>query len=291
MPGTHCLTRYRFHLAQNLSKEKNYCLNNIYLKFSQLRKKQGKDDTDNPFSDIFGATATAVLTDFISIDDIISMDIEELVAYLNEKSKGRFADPNLVAKLLRDCVRQSYRLDKLSYDAFNITISSNIRMIKMLEKELKSIDKQIADYAKGLHNNAMTVLTSIKGVGPVFAAGIISEIGSIDCFKNDASLAKYAGFVWGDNSSGKVISENNRLIKSGNMFLKYYLQEACNLFRKYDSDYAAFYSRKYKEVLTHKHKRALVLTTRKFVRMVFSMLHNNTLYYDQDTGEVVQVSE
>lgn len=38
------LTRYRYHLSQNLSKEKNYALNNIYLKFSQLRKKQGKND-------------------------------------------------------------------------------------------------------------------------------------------------------------------------------------------------------------------------------------------------------
>jgi transposase len=285
------LTRYRYHLAQNLSKEKNYCLNNIYLKFSQFRKKEGKKDTDNPFSDIFGATASAVLTDFITIDDIISMDIQELVNYINNKSKGRFADPDEVAKLLKVCVSQSYRLDKVSYDALNITISSNIRMIQMLEKELKSIDKQISDFAKGLHSNEMTILTSIKGVGPVFAAGIISEIGSIDCFKNDAALAKYAGFSWNDHSSGKVISENNELIASGNTYLKYYLQESCNLIRKYDANYAAFYSRKYNEAKTHKHKRALVLTTRKFVRMIYSMLRNNTLYANQETGEVTQLTE
>lgn len=285
------LTRYRYHLAQNLSKEKNYCLNNIYLKFSQFRKKNGKLDTDNPFSNVFGATATAVLTDFITIDDIVSMDIQELVNYLNEKSKGRFADPEEVARLLRDCVNQSYRLDRVSYDALNITISSNIRMIKTLEKELKSIDKQISDFAKGLHSSALTVLTSIKGVGPVFAAGIISEIGSIDCFKNDAALAKYAGFVWTDNSSGKIVSEDNKLIASGNTYLKYYLQESCNLTRKYDINYAAFYSRKYNEAKTHKHKRALVLTTRKFVRMIYSMLRNNTLYANPETGEVTQINE
>lgn len=285
------LTRYRYHLAQNLSREKNYCLNNIYLKFSQFRKKNGKNDSDNPFSDVFGATATSVLTDFITIDEIISMDIQDLVNYLNDKSKGRFADPDKVAKLLRECVNQSYRLDKVSYDALNITISSNIRMIKMLEKELKTLDKQISDFAKGLNSNAMTILTSIKGVGPTFAAGIISEIGSIDCFKNDAVLAKYAGLVWDDNSSGKVISENNKLINSGNAYLKYYLQESCNLTRKYDINYAAFYSRKYNEAKTHKHKRALVLTTRKFVRMIYSMLRNNTLYANQETGEVAHVTE
>lgn len=284
------LTRYRYHLAQNLSREKNYCLTNIYLKFSQLRKKS-KNDTDNPFSDIFGATSTAVLTDFITIDEIANMDIHDLVDYLNDKSKGRFADTDEVANLLKKCINQSYRLDKVSYDALNITISSNIRMIKTLEKELKSIDKQISDFSKGLHSNEITILTSIKGIGPVFAAGIISEIGSIDCFKNNASLAKYAGLMWTDDSSGKIISEDNQLISSGNTYLKYYLQESANLIRKYDINYKAFYSRKYNEAKTHKHKRALVLTTRKFVRMIYSMLHNNTLYANQETGEVTHITE
>lgn len=56
------LTRYRFHLAKNLSKEKNYCLNNIYLKFSQLKKKQDSSDKENPFSNIFSATSTSLLS-------------------------------------------------------------------------------------------------------------------------------------------------------------------------------------------------------------------------------------
>ena len=34
------VTRHRYHLALQLTREKNYVLNNIYLKFSQLRKKQ-----------------------------------------------------------------------------------------------------------------------------------------------------------------------------------------------------------------------------------------------------------
>ncbi len=65
------LTRYRFNLSQNLSKEKLYVLNNIYLKFSNLKKKEGKNDTVNPFSSLFGATAKATLTEFLSINEII----------------------------------------------------------------------------------------------------------------------------------------------------------------------------------------------------------------------------
>lgn len=79
------LTRHRYHIALQLAREKNYVLNNIYLKFSQLRKKQGKMDSDNPFSDLFGATSSAVLTDFASIDDIVSMPMEDLVDYIDLK--------------------------------------------------------------------------------------------------------------------------------------------------------------------------------------------------------------
>ena len=221
-------------------------------------------------SNLFGATSSAVLTDFVTTDEIINMPLEDLIEYLEIKSKGRFNDSKEVAKLLKKCANDSYRLDKLSYDALNITIASNLRMISMLEKELKNLDKQILDFVKGIDSNAVTSLRSLPGVGPVYAAGIIAEIGSIDFFKNDSALAKYAGVAWKDHSSGKFMSEDNHLIDSGNMFLKYYLEEACNLMRQKDSVFNAYYSRKFNEAPTHKHKRALVLTTRKFIQLIIA---------------------
>lgn len=280
------LTRYRFHLSQNLSKEKNYALNNIYLKFSQLRRKQGSKDEENPFSDLFGATSSSVLTDFVTTEEIISTPLETLIAYVEKKSKNRFADSTKVAKLIKQCADNSYRLDRVSYDALNITIASNLRMISMLESELKSLDKQIHHFLNGIDSNAINVLQSIPGVGPVLSAGIIAEIGHIGCFRSEAALAKYAGIAWNEKSSGKFISQDNHLIDSGNMFLKYYLQEACNLLRQLDPLYRDFYSRKYHEVKTHQHKRALVLTTRKFIRLIYRLLHDNMLYMNLETGEV-----
>jgi len=37
------------------------------------------------------------------------------------------------------------------------------------------------------------ILLSIPGIGPVYAAGIITEIGSIDRFDHESKLVKYAG--------------------------------------------------------------------------------------------------
>ncbi|MCC4085871.1 IS110 family transposase, partial [Enterococcus faecalis] len=39
-----------------------------------------------------------------------------------------------------------------------------------------------------------------------------------------------------------------------------------------------FYSKKFKETPKHQHKRALVLTARKFTRLVDMLLRNHQLY-------------
>lgn len=58
-------------------------------------------------------------------------------------------------------------------------------------------------------------LTSISGVGPVYAAGLIAEIGQIERFENQATLAKYAGLHWKKSESGNNKSENTPLTKRG----------------------------------------------------------------------------
>ena len=68
------------------------------------------------------------------------------------------------------------------------------------------------------------------------------------------------------------------MIKSGNRFLKYYLCEAAMSLVCCDAEYRRYYDLKYKEVNKFKHKRALALTARKFVRLVFRLLKDNRLY-------------
>lgn len=53
---------------------------------------------------------------------------------------------------------------------------------------------------------------SIPGIGPVYAAGIIAEIGDINRFEGQASVAKYAGLVWSQYQSGSFEAENTCLI-------------------------------------------------------------------------------
>lgn len=267
------LTRTRFHLMKNISREKTYFLNNLFLKFSSLRQ-------DKLFSDQFGATAMAVVEEFLSTDEIVEKPIEELVEFIQQKSKNHFSDPTEVAQALKKAARSSYRLSKSMADPVNITLATSASLIRALQSEVKKLDKVIAQ-----HLNTITqTLSSIKGIGPVYAAGIIAEIGDIHRFKNHKALAKYAGLVWNEHQSGNWKAQHTPRIKSGNKYLRYYLVEAANLIKVHDKEFKQFYQIKYAEATTHKHKRALVLTARKFVRLVYALLRTNQLYMPNKGG-------
>ena len=272
------LTRHRLHLAECITREKIYMVSNLYLKFSEL---QLLDSDDQPFSNIYGATASAVITEFFSLQDIIDASEEDLLTFLAEKSRNRITDISKTSELLKKAARDSYRLDKCMYEPINISLASSFNCIQTYQKEIKLIDQAIEKCINGMHPNALTILKSIPGIGPVWAAGILSEIGDITAFHSSDALAKYAGLTWKKNDSGDFVSEDNNLTKAGNTYLRYYLGEAANSVRRFNPEYKDFYAKKYAEITKHQHKRALALTSRKLVRLVFGLLVKNQLY----TGE------
>lgn len=121
-------------------------------------------------------------------------------------------------------------------------------------------------------------LQSIPAVGPVFTAGIIVEIGQIERFENEEKIAKYAGLYWRKHQSGRFTADHTSLSRHGNQYLRYYLVEAANSVRRHIPEYNDYYAKKYQEVPKHQHKRALVLTARKFVRLVDALLRKNQIY-------------
>jgi len=108
--------------------------------------------------------------------------------------------------------------------------------------------------------------------------GIIAEIGSIEFFSNHNGLAKYAGITWRKTQSGNFNAESTRLTKTGNKYLRYYLMEAANSVRNNDFTFNEFYTRKYSEVKKGSHKRAISLTSRKLIRLIYGLLHHNQLF-------------
>ena len=261
------LTRARFYAVQNLVREKQRFLNVLFKKYSSMTQEK-------VFSDTFSTTALAVYEEFESAEALAYMDLHELTDFIMEKGRNRFPDPDAVAKAIQKAARSSYRLPKTVNDSVNQVLSISIASIKALETQIKEFDKAITAQAELLPN----VLISIPGIGPVISAGIMAEVGDINRFPSQSQLGKYAGLAWKQHQSGDFEAENTRQIQSGNRFLKYYLCEGALSLVRCDTEYSNFYHTKYKEVNRYQHKRALALTARKFVRLVFRMLKDNHLY-------------
>ena len=269
------LTRHRMHIAECIAREKQYMLNNIFLKFSEFALLE---KGEHPFSSKYGATAEAILTEFTTNEDLVNSSIEDLAALISSRSRGMIAEPSDVASILQAAARNSYRLDQCLYDPITLSISSSFNCIGAFERELKALDKAIEKTARGLNETEYTVLLSIPGIGPVFASGILAEIGSIKSFHSNNALAKYAGIVWRENQSGKFEAEDTAMSKAGNRYLRYYIIEATSSVIRHAPEFKAFYEKKYAEVAKHQHKRALALTSRKFLRMLFGLLDKGQLY-------------
>lgn len=261
------LTRARFQAAQNLSCEKNRFLETLFHKFSSL-------DSSSVFSNTFGAASIAVVTEFFSIDDIIYIPLEDLATFIKGKGKRHFTDPGKIAAELQAAARSSYRLSKTVNDSVNQLLAIRLIGIRSLQNQIKELDKAIESFMEMFPNG----LTTIPGIGPVYSAGLLAEIGDISRFSNHAALAKYGGLAWTRHQSGGFEAANTKMILSGNKYLKYYLLEAANKVRMHDAEFKRFYSSKFKEVPKHQHKRALALSARKLVRVVYSLLSTNRLY-------------
>jgi len=262
------LTRMRFHLVHNLAREKQYFLQNLFYKCNAF--------TTEVDSSVFGHALMEMLSEKFSLDDIAEMDVADLADYLRDKGRNRFPDPERVARCIQQAARASYRLSKVVEDSIDLVLGTSIESIRSIQKQLKDLDKAIERVLDGIQG--AQCLLSVPGIGKVYAAGLLGELGDIERFKDQAAVAKYAGLTWRRHQSGVFEAEDTARIKSGNRFLRYYLVEAANSVRMRDEEFGEYYRKKYHEVPKNQHKRALVLTARKLVRLVDVLLRSGQLY-------------
>lgn len=260
------LTRMRYHLVHSLTREKQLFLNHLFFKCSAFNLEVEKS--------VFGHAIMEFLHEAFSLDEIAQMPLEDLAKYLQTKARGRFDDPDCLAASIQKAARSSYRLSKCVEDSIDLVLGSSIEIIRHLKRQIKDLDKAIARVLDGIPHT----LESIPGLGPVSCAGILAEIGDIERFDHQAAIAKFAGLTWPRRQSGDFEAEEKRLARSGDRYLRYYLIEAANLLKQHEPEYRAYYTKKYREAQHHQHKRALVLTARKLVRLIDALLRNGQIY-------------
>lgn len=281
-------TRFRFHLVQNLAREKCYFSAFLFLKASAYRRLQ-------PFSDLFGVTSRLVLTQQPSLDQLAQLPVEDVAARLHELSGHHLRHPQNQAQILQQVARESFALHPSLALPVQRILDLTLEHIRFLEGQVKQVESWIASEIEA--HPAIVTLTTVPGIGPVFSAGIGAEVGDthryLQGYKWDPqrqrerprnlrdaedAVAKIAGLWWPRSASGDFEAEDRHMAKTGNRYLRYYFIQAADRMRRSIPEYAAFYSRKYREATKHHHKRALVLTARKGIGLVIGLLHRNEPY-------------
>jgi hypothetical protein len=193
-------------------------------------------------------------------EELAQRPLDELAAYLESQGRGCCSAPQTLASTWQRAARDSYRLD----EPLTLVLGTTMATIKTLQAQLKAVDATIARQLQAIPQ----LLDAVPGLGPVWTAGLIAEIGDIQRFADDGANAQYAGLVWNVHESGHFQAEDTGMAKAGNTYLRYYLVEAANSVRMHCSEYSADYQTKLAQPTKHAHKRALVLTDRKLVRLV-----------------------
>ncbi len=227
----------------------------------------------NPFSDPLGATSTLLLTEFTT-QELAQLPLVELTRLIAQRGRNHFDDPAATARKVRQALEASYPVEPALDEAVTFSLAVLSDPIRYLDKLLKRLDREIARRIQQVPNPLLTA----PGLGPVISAGLLAEIVDIRRFPDHAHLAAYAGLTWPQSRSGTFEAEDTPMAQGGHPILRYYFVLGAYTMSQHNLEYKAYYERKCRESRKHRHKRALVLTARKLVRLVHTLLAENKPY-------------
>ena len=155
------------------------------------------------------------------------------------------------------------------------TVAHMKRLVRRLRHTTEAITAREQDL-KALLANSDTTLPSMSGCGPVVASTILGEVGDIRRFRSPGHLAKYAGCVPREHSSGK--RSRHYKDRSGNRRLNgaFYRLALCQISRSGNPAARRYFLRKIAEGKSK--SQAISCLKRQLVTVVWMLLKHNEEY-------------
>jgi len=249
------LTRLRLELIEQIASLKARILGVLDRIFPEY---------ESIFSSVFIKTSRELLKNAISPEEILEFDLSELSESLNKVSKGRFG--TVKAKELQSKAANSFGIT-LGLDSFRLEIKLLLSQIEFLEAQTKTLDSFIKELMQEFKT---CFITTIPGIGEIFGASILAEIGDINRFKSAKKLVAYAGLDATVNQSGQFTGTRTKISKRGSPYLRRALWSAANVARRFNPILQEFYQKKIKQ---GKHPQvALGAVARKLTHLVYYIL-------------------
>jgi transposase len=151
-------------------------------------------------------------------------------------------------------------------------IQQDAARILELKQQVKALEDQTAHVAE--RSSMACQLASIPGFGAVCTAELAGEIGTLERFRGEASLALYLGMAPLDRSSGK--SRGSKPPRHVNTRAKAAMMVAVDHHRKRVPQSQRYYERKRAEGKTH--NQAIRALGRHLCRVIFKLLSQDRPY-------------
>ena len=141
-----------------------------------------------------------------------------------------------------------------------------------LDEKIRTLEAKIEEIAKS--SKIAKILLSIPGFGPVCTSELAGEIGTVERFSKEGSLALYLGMSTLDNSSGDY--HGSKQPKHVNTRAKAAMMIALDRHRKYVPESQRYYEKKRTE--GKKHNQTIRSLGRHLCRIIFRMLRDQRNY-------------
>lgn len=141
-----------------------------------------------------------------------------------------------------------------------------------LDEKIKRLETKIREGAKDC--KIAKILLSIPGFGSVCTTELAGEIGTVERFSKEGSLALYLGMSTLDNSSGKY--QGTKAPKHVNTRAKAAMMIALDRHRKYVPESQRYYEKK--RAQGKKHNQAIRALGRHLCRIIYKMLKEEREY-------------
>ncbi len=152
-------------------------------------------------------------------------------------------------------------------------IKQDAARILELKQQIKALEEQMARIAES--SSIARQLASIPGYGAICTAELAGEIGTIERFRCEASLALYLGMATLDNSSGKY--RGSKAPKHVNARAKAAMMIAVDHHRKLVPQSQRYYEKK--RANGKRHNQAIRALGRHLCRVIFKMLTQERPYW------------
>ena len=174
------------------------------------------------------------------------------------------------ASIIQDWQKRAHFSEEVEW--VSEMIQEDVQRILDLDETIKGLEVKMAEVAE--RSKMAKLLRSIPGYGAICTSELAGEIGTIERFSKEGSLALYLGMATLDNSSWKY--QGTKRAKQVNTRAKAAMMTALDRHRKYVPESQKYYEKKRAQGKAH--NQAIRALGRHLCRIIYKMLKEEREY-------------